>query len=218
MGHVPKYGKGKQKTNRKEHSQIALPERPDKSLRTRQGSKFSGTATRTGQRLSRCGSSKEHRCILPAPATERPRTSESAPVRGSNGGVRCARKSDPMNDNATTLSASLWQRAVPTDEEAPRREPMIGSTAIPRVEYGGESHCASPTTSVAFTLQKQYNRPPTMKRSGQLGCRASESARQPPRLKGLTRDPYLRQVLGCLTRGPTGGPPAGCQLAALVSA
>ena len=28
MGHVPKYGKGKQKTNRKEHSQNALPERP----------------------------------------------------------------------------------------------------------------------------------------------------------------------------------------------
>ena len=98
----PNTEKGKYKTNRKEHSQIALPERPDKSLRTRQGSKFSGTATRTGQRLSRCGSSKEHRCILPAPATERPRTSESALVRGSNGGVRCARKSDPFNDRATT--------------------------------------------------------------------------------------------------------------------
>lgn len=95
---------------------------------------------------------------IPAPAMERPRTSESAPVRGSNGCVRCARKSDPMNDNATTLSASLWQRAVPTDEEAPRREPMIGSTAIPRVEYGGESHCASPTTSGAFTLPKRCQR------------------------------------------------------------
>ena len=122
---------------------------------------------------------------------ERSRTSESAPVRGSNGCVRCARKSDPMNDNATTLSASLWQRAVPTDEEAPRREPMIGSTAIPRVDYGSESHCASPTTSGAFTLPKQCNRPPTMKRSGQLGCRASEPARQPLRLKGLTRDPMF---------------------------
>lgn len=158
MGHVPKYGKGKQKTNRRQLGQIALPERPDKSLRTRHGSKFSGTATRTGQRLSRCGRSQEYRYILPAPATERPRTSESAPVRGSNGCVRCARKSDPMNDNATTLSASLWQRAVPTDEEAPRREPMIGSTAIPRVEYGGESHCASPTTSGAFTLPKRCQR------------------------------------------------------------
>ena len=124
------------KTNRKEHSQIALPERPDKSLRTRQGSKFSGTATRTGQRLSRCGSSKEHRCILPAPAMERPRTSESAPVRGSNGGVRCARKSNPMNDSATTLCASQRQMAVPTDEEAPRREPLTGATVIPRVKYG----------------------------------------------------------------------------------
>ena len=101
MGHVPKSGKGKQKTNRKEHSQPAPPERPDKSLRTRHGSKFSGTATRTGQRLSRCRRSQEHRYILPAPATERPRTSENTPVRGSNGCVRCARKSDPMNDRAT---------------------------------------------------------------------------------------------------------------------
>lgn len=136
----------------------APPERPDKSLRTRQDSKFSGTATRTGQRLSRCGSSKEHRCILPAPATERPRTSESVLVRGSNGGVRCARKSDPFNDRATTLFASQRQMAVPTDEDARRREPMIGSTAIPRVEYGGESHCASPTTSGAFTLPKRCQR------------------------------------------------------------
>ena len=162
MGHVPKYGKGKWKTNRKEHSQPAPPERPDKSLRTRHGSKFSGTATRTGQRLSRCGSSKEHRCILPAPATERPRTSESAPVRGSNGGVRCARKSDPMNDRATTLIASQRQMAMPTDEEARRREPLTGATAIPCVEYGGESHCASPTTSGAFTHPKQCNRPCSM--------------------------------------------------------
>ena len=158
MGHVPKYGKGKQKTNCRQLGQIALPERPDKSLRTRHGSKFSGTATRTGQRLSRCGRSKEYRYILPAPAMERPRTSESAPVRGSNGCVRCARKSDPMNDNATTLSASLWQRAVPTDEEAPRREPMIGSTAIPRVGYGSESHCESPTISGALTLPKRCQR------------------------------------------------------------
>lgn len=58
--------------------------------------------SRSGQGLSRCGRSQEHRCILHAPATERPRTSESAPVRGSNGGVRCARKSDPFNDRATT--------------------------------------------------------------------------------------------------------------------
>ena len=104
MGHVPKYGKGKQKTNREEHSQNAPPERPDKSLRTRHGSRFSGTATRTGQRLSRCGSSQESRYILPVPATERSLTTESAPVRGSNGGVRCSRKSDPMNDRATTYA------------------------------------------------------------------------------------------------------------------
>lgn len=164
MGHVPKYGKGKQKTNRRQLGLIALalaqqepalPERPDKSLRTRHGSKFSGTATRTGQRLSRCGRSQEHRCILPAPDAGQSRTSESAPVRGSNGGVRCARKSDPMNDCATTLCASQRQMAVPIDEEARKREPMIGSTAIPRVEYGGESHCASPTTSGAFTLPKR---------------------------------------------------------------
>lgn len=177
MGHVPKYGKGKQKTNRRQLGQIALPERPDKSLRTRHGSKFSGTATRTGQRLSRCGRSQEHRCILPAPATERPQTSESAPVRGSNGGVRCVRKSDPMNDRATTLFASQRQMAVPTDEEARRREPLTGATAIPRAEYSGASHCASPTTSGAFTLPKRCQRPPTMKMSGQLGCRASEPAR-----------------------------------------
>ena len=30
-----------------------------------------------------------------------------------------------------------------------------------------------------------------MKRSGQLGCRASEPTRQPSRLKGLTRDPMF---------------------------
>ena len=30
-----------------------------------------------------------------------------------------------------------------------------------------------------------------MKRSGQLGCRTSEPARQPLRLKGLTRDPMF---------------------------
>ena len=218
MGHVPKYGKGKQKTNCRQLGQIALPERPDKSLRTRHGSKFSGTATRTGQRLSRCGRSQEHRYILPAPATVRPRTSESAAVRGSNGGVRCARKSDPMNDRATTLFASQRQMAVPTDEEDRRREPMTGANAKSRVGYGGENHCASPTTSGAFTLPKQCNRPPTMKRSGQLGCRASEPARQPSRLKGLTRYPNTRQVLGCLARGPTGGRPAGSQLAATVSA
>ena len=80
---------------------------------------------------------------------------------------------------------------VQTDEEARRREAMTGATAIPRVKYGSENHCASPITSVAFTLPKQCNRPPTMKRSGQLGCRASEPARQPSRLKGLTRDPMF---------------------------
>lgn len=196
MGHVPKYGKGKQKTNREEHSQNASPERPEKSLRTRHGSKFSGTATRTGQRLSRCGRSQKHRYILPAPATERPRTWENTPVRGSNGCVRCARKSDPMNDRATTLFASQRQMAVPTDEEDRRREPMTGANAKSRVGYGGENQCASPTTSVAFTLPKQCNRPPTMKRSGQLGCRASEPTRQPSRLKGLTRYPMFGKVFG----------------------
>ena len=104
--------------------------------------------------------------------------------------------------------ASQRQMAVPIDEEARKREPMIGSTAIPRAEYGGASHCASPTTSGAFTLPKRCQRPPTMKRSGQLGCRASEPTRQPSRLKGLTRYPNTRQVLGCLARGPTGGRPA----------
>ena len=117
---------------------------------------------RTGQGLSRCGRSQEYRYILPAPAMERPRTSESALVRGSNGGVRCARKSDPMNDRATTLIASQRQMAMPTDEEARRREPLTGATAIPCVEYGGESHCASPTTSGAFTHPKQCNRPCSM--------------------------------------------------------
>lgn len=156
--------------------------------------------------------------ILPVPAMEGPRTSENTPVRGSNGDVRCARKSDPKNDRATTLFASQRQIAVPTDEEDRRREPMIGATATPREEYGGESHCASPTTNGAFTLPKQCNRPPTMKWSGQLGCRASEPARQPSRLKGLTRTPNIRQVLGCLASGPTGGRPAGSQLAATVSA
>jgi len=119
---------------------------------------FSGMYTREGQGLSRCGRSQEPSYILPAPATERPRTSESAPVRGSNGGVRCARKYDPMNDRATNLCASQRQMAVPTEEKARRREPLIGATAKPRVEYGVESHCASPTTSGAFTLPTQCNR------------------------------------------------------------
>ena len=88
-------------------------------------------------------------------------------------------------------NASQRQMAVPTDEEDRRREPMTGANAKSRVGYGGENHCASPTTSGAFTLPKQCNRTPTMKRSGQLGCRASEPARQPPRLKGLTRDPMF---------------------------
>ena len=91
---------------------------------------------RTGQGLSRCGRSQEHRYILPVPAMERPLTSESTPVRGSNGGVVAARKSDPMNDRATTLFASQRQMAVPTDEEARRREPLTGATVIPRVKYG----------------------------------------------------------------------------------
>lgn len=90
-----------------------------------------------------------------------------------------------------TLFASQRQMAMPTDEEARRREPLTGATAIPRVKYGGQNHCASPTTSGAFTIQKQCNRPPTMRRSGQLGCRTSEPARQPTRLKGLTRDPMF---------------------------
>ena len=158
MGHIPKYGKGKQKTNRRQLGQTAPPERPDKSLRTRHGSKFSGMSTREGQGQSTSGCSQEPSYILPAPATERPRTSESAPVRGSNGGVRCARKYDPMNDRATNLCASQRQMAVPTEEKARRREPLIGATAKPRVEYGVESHCASPTTSGAFTLPTQCNR------------------------------------------------------------
>ena len=44
MGHVPKYGKGKQKTNRRQLGQIAPPESPNKSLRTRHGSKVGGTS------------------------------------------------------------------------------------------------------------------------------------------------------------------------------
>lgn len=55
------------------------------------------------------------------------------------------------------LCASQRQMVVPTDEEAPRREPMIGANAKSRVGYG-ENHCASPTTSVAFTLPKQCQR------------------------------------------------------------
>lgn len=144
-----------QKTNRRRHSQNALPERPVQNSVLVVAAGSAVRTSRSWQGLSRCGRSQEYRYILPAPAMERPRTSESAPVRGSNGGVRCARKSNPMNDSATTLCASQRQMAVPIDEEARKREPMIGSTAIPRVEYGGESHCASPTTSGAFTLPKR---------------------------------------------------------------
>ena len=144
---------------------------------------------------------------------ERPRTSESAPVRGSNGGVRCARKSDPMNDRATTLFASQRQMAVPTDEEARRREPLTGATAIPRVKYGDQNHCASPITSGAFTLPKQCWQLSTMKRSGQLGWPTGTCPKHRD-CGGSDPRPDVRQVLGCLARGPTGGRPAGSQLAA----
>lgn len=45
------------------------------------------------------------------------------------------------------LCASQRQMAVPTDEEDRRREPMTGANAKSRVGYGGENHCASPTTA-----------------------------------------------------------------------
>lgn len=218
MGHIPKYGKGKWKTNRKEHSSNAMPERSDKSLRTRRGCKFSGTATRTGQGLSRCGRSQEHRCILPEPAMERPRTLESVPVRGSNGCVRCTRKSDPMNERTTTLCVHHYGRWLSRQMKNPKartddwrdRDTSRGLQRRKSLRISDHKRSVHPP--------KQCNRPPTMKRSGQLGCRASEPARQPSRLKGLTRDPNTRQVLGCLARGPTGGRPAGSQLAAVVSA
>lgn len=140
------------------------------------------------------------------------------PCSGKQRRSRCCPEVRPDERPCNNLYASQRQMAVPIDEEARRREPLTGATAIPRVDYVGESHCASPNTSGVFTLPKQCNRPPTMKRSGQLGCRASEPTRQPSRLKGLTRYPNTRQVLGCLARGPTGGRPAGSQLAAPVSA
>lgn len=96
------------------------------------------------------------------------------------------------------LCASPRQMAAPIDEEARRREPLTGATAIPRVDYVGESHCASPNTSGVFTLPKQCNRPPTMKRSGQLGCLDRGPARQPSRLKGLTA--MLQQIYSASSR------------------
>lgn len=56
----------------------------------------------------------------------------------------------PDERPCNNLCASQRQMAMPTDEEALRREPQTGATAIPRVDYGGESHCASPTTSEAL--------------------------------------------------------------------
>ena len=147
-----------QKTNRRRLGQTAPPERPGHNSALVVAAGSAVRPSRSGQGLSRCGRSQEHRCILLAPVTEIPQTTENTNGRGSNGGVVAARKSDPKNGCATTLFASQRQMAVPTDEDARRREPMIGSTAIPRVEYGGESHCASPTTSGAFTLPKRCQR------------------------------------------------------------
>ena len=73
--------------------------------------------------------------------------------------------------------------AVQTEEEARRREPLTGATAIPRVDYVGESHCASPNTSGVFTLPKQCWQLSTMKRSGQLGWPG-----------GTARSPHLRRA------------------------
>lgn len=78
------------KTNRKE----TRPKRPAGEtrlkLRTRHGSKFSGTAIKVGARTVEMRTQPRAPLQIPAPVTERPLTTENTNGRGSNGGVVAA--------------------------------------------------------------------------------------------------------------------------------
>ena len=115
-------------------------------------------------------------------------------------------------------NASQRQMAVPTDEEDRRREPMTGANAKSRLGYGGEKPlCISdhkrsvhPPETMLATIYNEKERSARM--SHERTCPTALTA------KGSDPRPDVRQVLGCLARGPTGGRPAGSQLAAVVSA
>lgn len=143
------------KTNRKEHSQTALPERPGQNSALVVAASSAVRPSRSGQELSRCGRSQEHRCILPAHNTERPRTTESVFGRGSNGGVVALRKSDPMNGCATLYhhNEGKW---LCRHFEAVATPIFVGATAITRVEHRRRSRlCISRPQYEMFTLPKQ---------------------------------------------------------------
>lgn len=103
-----------QKTNRRRLGQTAPPERPGHNSALVVAAGSAVRPSRSGQGLSRCGRSQEHRCILPAPDTERPQTTENVFGRGSNGGVVAPRKSAPRERRCNTISALRRQMAVPT--------------------------------------------------------------------------------------------------------
>ena len=144
-----------QKTNRRRLGQTAPPERPGHNSALVVAAGSAVWPSRSGQGLSRCGRSQEHRCILPAPDTERPQTTESVFGRGSNGGVVAPRKSDPMNGCATHIVTTIGKwlcrhfeaMAIPFSD---------GATAITRVEHRRRSRlCISRPQYETFTLTKQ---------------------------------------------------------------
>lgn len=188
------------KTNRKEHSQNALPERPGHNSVLVAAAGSAVQPSRSGQGLSRCGRPQEHRCILPAPDTKRPRTTESANRRGSNGGVVAPRKSDPMNGCATPYRHNDRQMAVPTFRGC-------GDTVFRWRD--SDNPCGTPATITAVHL-------PTAIRNV-LPHEAMPNYNSHAGIYILAASPamFTRQVLGCRGSEPTGGRPAGSQLAAV---
>ncbi len=156
--------------------------------------------TREGQGLSRCGRSQEHHCILPAPDTERPQTTESANRRGSNGGVVAPRKSDPMNGCATPYRHNDRQMAVPTFRGC-------GDTVFRWRD--SDNPCGTPATITAVHLPTAIRNVHPHEAMPRCNSHAGTY--------NLDVSPAMltRQVLGCRGSEPTGGRLAGSQLAAL---
>lgn len=144
-----------QKTNRRRLGQTAPPERPGHNSALVVAAGSAVRPSRSGQGLSRCGRSQEHRCILPAPDTERPQTTENVFGRGSNGGVVAPRKSDPMNGCATHIVTTIV-KGLRRHFEAVAIPFSVGAAAITRVEHRRRSRlCISRPQYETFILTKQ---------------------------------------------------------------
>ena len=113
---------------------------------------------------------------------------------------RCARKSDPMNGCATPYHHNEGKWLCQHFEAVALPLPD-GATAITRVEHRRRSRlCFTRPQYESFTLTKQ--------------CRTTTHTQ---RTYYLDASPAMltRQVLGCHGSEPTGGRPAGSQLAAV---